>query len=129
MNTPERRAAFIAALRRLADAMERNQDVPLPYSASMTLSLPASEQETPELLAGIVASIGGADWAQEIAEGTGGVPYLYVSSDLGGGFRVRVMARADKVTEAVQTGVAPVYERRTPALDAVIAKAREGGTS
>jgi hypothetical protein len=121
----QKRAAFIAALRNLADAMERNEVIPLPFNPHLSF-INLGTAETPEGLAGIVRELGGTSWRQKISDSSG-YTWLHVKGDLGGGLEATVQARADAVTQAVQTGVAPVFERKNPALDAVIAEAQEGG--
>jgi hypothetical protein len=128
MSTDERRAAFIAALRKLADAMERHENIPLPYAPAFSfISLGA--EETPEGIAGVVRDLGATHWRQEPSSTTSGITFMHLTGDLGGGISVRVQAREERVTDSVQTGVAPVYERKNAALDAVIAEAQEGGQS
>jgi hypothetical protein len=122
MSTPERRAAFIAALRRLADAMEQHEAIPVPYAPEFSF-ISLGDAETPEGLAGVVRDLGGTNWAQSTSKGAG-ITWLHVTGDLGGGLRARIQTRADRVTESVQTGVAPVYEHKNRTLDAVIAETR-----
>jgi hypothetical protein len=75
--------------------------------------------ESAELLAHVVASLGGTGWQQQTVRGDS-TDYLYVAGRIEG-LRVQVIAHADKVCEPIEPQ--PVIERRCPELDAVIAEA------
>jgi hypothetical protein len=131
MNADEARAAYIDGLRKLADALERSQAIPLPDTGSK----PGSElgffvhgrksEMTGTRLAAMVRALGGEGWQQRTKPGSG-ITWLEITGQLAGLF-IEINADADQVCEPIDPQ--PVIERSCPALDAVIAEAQEGGTS
>jgi hypothetical protein len=113
------RAAFIAGLRMLAGALERDESIPLPMGG---VTRPVSiyvHDLAAEQFAAAIAALRGTGWEQCI-EQSGDVTWLVVRGHLAG-LRVEVTTYADEVCEPIPPQ--PVIKRKCPALDAVIAKA------
>jgi hypothetical protein len=125
MSTAEDRAAFIAGLRKFADALESDERIPLPLEGrgeSYALALPLPRGGfTGETFAATVRALGGTGWKQEIRHSTDrAYAWLYVTGRIDG-LHVTVSANADDVCEPIEPQ--PVIQRTCPALDAVIAEA------
>ena len=125
MTAPEQRAAYIAGMRMLADALERDETIPLPRdgsSAGGALDIGWAHHVTSgEEFAAIVRALGGEGWRQEIKSGSGST-WLEVRGRLAG-LWVEIAASAGKVCEPIEPQ--PVIARTCPALDAVIAEAAQ----
>ena len=127
MSAPDR-DAYIAGLRQLADALERSEEIPLPWDGSsetetLNMALPASTESADSLVA-VVRALQGTSWRQTTRAGSG-TAYLDVTGRLAG-LWVNVIADADRVCEPIEPQ--PVIERHCPALDAVIAETSQDGT-
>ena len=125
MTADEARAAYLDGLQKLVDRLRADDSIPLPwdgFTRELSMALKVTD-ESAELLAHVVASLGGTGWQQQTVRGDR-TDYLYVNGHLDG-LRVQVIAHADKVCEPVDPQ--PVIERRCPQHHAVIAEAQEGG--
>jgi len=125
------RTEFITGLRMLAEALDRNPAIPLPYegrSATSPLDFGLLHQVSGgEDFAAVVRSLGGTRWQQEIRRSADGAYTWLDATGRVGGLWVKVGANADRVCEPVPPQ--PVIKRTCRALDAVIAEAGTGCAS
>jgi hypothetical protein len=129
VSAEEKRAAYIQGLRMLADALERDESIPVPNRgarADNALDTGLLHRVTSGAeFAAIIRSLGGAGWVRE-TRSSQNFTWIEVTGHLAG-LWVEVSASADKICEPIEPQ--PVIERHCPALDALIAEAQEGGTS
>jgi hypothetical protein len=123
MNAGEERAAYIAGLRKLADALESDESIPVPRrgrDAASPLDFGLLHGVgSGEEFAAVIRRLGGSNWSQE-TKSARDFTWLDVTGHVAG-LWLEVSAGADRICEPIEPQ--PVIERHCPALDAVIAEA------
>lgn len=128
MSAAEERAAWIAGVRLVLDALEHDESIPLPHLGVKARTLEwyvhgAADGMTGERLAAMVRALGTEDLQQRTSRGDN-ITWLTVSGRVAG-IGVEINADADEVCEPVEPQ--PVIERKCAPLDALLAEEQEGG--
>ncbi len=121
------RAAYIAGLRQLADALEAHPEVPLPTDGTrMPLSWNLWDDDAREQMAATARALPVA-WVKETREGYDGGPDYFDLSGKLGGLKVKLTACRDAVCTRVVTGTEDreVEEVVTPAVTRKITQPAE----